>query len=157
MKARFTGTRPGRRAGATVDAPVSRLVSRPGVGIGRTASLADAAYLMRMQGISSLLVDGGSAIVTERDISRSIGAGGDPQEPVGSVATPHPLIVDGSLTVLECGGMMLEEQVRHVLVAMPDGFTGVVSQRDIVTVLLRDADPKSWAAPEGVPSENWLG
>lgn len=111
---------------------------------------------MRMQGVSSLLVDGGSAIVTERDISRS-GAGGDPLEPVATAATPHPLIVDGSLTVLECGGIMLEEEVRHVLVAMPDGFIGVVSQRDIVTVLLRDADPKLWVARDRVPPENWLG
>lgn len=157
MKRRFTGRRTDRPNRVTVDAPISRLVSRPGVGIERRASLAEAAGLMRMQGVSSLLVDGGSAIVTERDIARSIGAGGDPGEPVGSVATPHPLIVDGSLTVMECGGIMLDEEVRHVLVTMPDGFTGVVSQRDIVTVLVREADPELWAARERVPSENWLG
>ena len=104
-----------------------------------------------------MLVDCGSAIVTERDIARCIGAGGDPDEPVGTVATPHPLIVDGSLTVMECGGIMLDKEVRHVLVAMPEGFTGVVSQRDIVTVLVRAADPESWPARERAPSENWLG
>lgn len=140
----------------TPDAPVSRLVARPAVGIDSTASLMEAAHLMRVQGVSSLLVDGGAAILTERDISRSIGAGGRPKEAVRSVATPHPVVVDGSLSIVEAGGLMLEEQVRHLVVTMPDGFTGVVSQRDIVAVLLRGAEPSLWASGRVLP-ENWLG
>lgn len=156
MKSTFSTRLVDASSDTTPGEPVSRLVTRPAVGIESTASLAEAAHLMRMQDVSSLLVDGGAAIVTERDISRAIGAGGEPNEAIGTVATRHPLVVDGSLSVLECGGLMLEEQVRHVLVAMPEGYTGVVSQRDIVGVLLRDADPSLWSSTR-IPPENWLG
>jgi CBS domain-containing protein len=143
------------------DLPVARLVCRSPVGIDGTASLAKAARRMRREGVSSLLVDGGAAIVTERDICRSIGAGAEPDEPVAMVASPHPLVVNGSVSFVECGGIMLEEQVRHVLVAMPESWTGVVSQRDVVGALLRGADPELWSArrdaEDPMPSQNWLG
>lgn len=152
---------PHNTAAVTPDLPVARLVARGPVGIEGTATLADAARLMRIEGVSSLVVDDGASIVTERDICRSIGAGAEPDELVATVATPHPIVIDGSMPIVQCGGIMLEEEVRHVLVSMPEGWTGVVSQRDIVRVLLREADPALWKSPAatsgGMPSEIWLG
>lgn len=149
------------RLAATPESAVASLVDRRAVTIEASASLADAARLMRMEGISSVLVNGGSAIATERDISRGIGAGVDPQERVGGVATPHPMVVDGSLSVAQCAGIMLNEEVRHIVVAMPDGSTGVVSLREVAAVLLRHTELERFAttpvsAGRAYP-ENWLG
>lgn len=153
-----------QKAKATVilpDSPVSRLVSRPAVGTEGTATLAEAARLMRLEGVSSVLIDGGDAILTERDISRGIGAGADPDEPVGIVASPNPITVDASLPIVQCAGILLNEQFRHLVVRMPEGWNGVISLRDVVVVLLQHADPKLWLSALRVtletPSENWLG
>ncbi|HEX7100708.1 MAG TPA: CBS domain-containing protein [Acidimicrobiia bacterium] len=138
--------------------PVAALVRRPTVEIEGIASIAEAARLMRVEGVSALVVDRGRAVVTERDISRGIGAGADPDEPVSTVATPGPIIVDGSMSVAMCAGLLLNEQMRHVLVSMPDGGLGVVSLRDVAAVLLRHVDPQAWApiADQSL-SEIWLG
>ncbi|HLU53589.1 MAG TPA: CBS domain-containing protein [Acidimicrobiia bacterium] len=140
------------------DSPVASLVRRPTVVIEGVASIAEAARLMRIEGVSALVVDRGRAVVTERDISRGIGAGTGPEEPVSTVATPGPLIVDGSMSVAMCAGVLLNEQLRHVLVSMPDGGLGVVSLRDVSAVLLRHVDPWVWSATAGLPSsEIFLG
>src|SRR5690606_5465990 len=84
------------------------------------------------------------------------GAGTGPEEPVSTVATPGPLIVDGSMSVAMCAGVLLNEQLRHVLVSMPDGGLGVVSLRDVSAVLLRHVDPWVWSATAGLPSSGVL-
>lgn len=142
---------------ASPDSPVATLVRRPTVEIEGAASIAEAARLMRVEGVSALVVDHGRAVVTERDISRGIGAEADPEEPVGTVATPGPIIVDGSMSVAMVAGVLLNEQLRHVLVAMPDGGLGVVSLRDVSAVLLRHVDPAVFAPPTEAFSELWLG
>src|SRR5690606_30875632 len=67
--------------------PVRELVAGPAVAVDRATSLREAARIMRSRRVSSLLVDHGKAIVTERDITRAIGAGGHPTETVETVAT----------------------------------------------------------------------
>lgn len=144
--------------GVSPDSPVATLITRLTVQIEGIASIAEAARLMRMEGVSALVVDRGRAVVTERDISRGIGAGTDPDEPVSTVATPGPLIVEGSMQVAMCAGLLLNEQLRHVLVSMPDGGLGVVSLRDVTAVLLRHVDPQVWSpVADQPPSEIWLG
>ncbi|MFP3914126.1 MAG: CBS domain-containing protein [bacterium] len=146
---------------AAPDSPVITLVERAAVTIEAGASLADAARLMRLEGVSSVLVNGGMAIATERDISRGIGAGVAPEEKVGTVATPHPVVVDGSLSVAKCAGIMLHEEIRHLIVRMPDGSAGVVSLRDVAAVMLRNVEiePRRPIRRESgsIPSEAWLG
>src|SRR5690606_29642424 len=93
--------------------PVRELVAGPAVAVDRATSLREAARIMRSRRVSSLLVDHGKAIVTERDITRAIGAGGHPTETVETVATAAPIRVDGSLSVIAAGHVMLDEQVRH--------------------------------------------
>lgn len=145
-----------RAGGLGSGTPVGRLVTRAAVGVSSSVTLAEAARLMRIESVSALVVDGGAAIVTERDISRGIGAGGDPEERVATVASPHPVAVDGSLSVFECGELMVDQRIRHVLVTTPERFPAVVSLRDIVEVLLNDAHA-THQDPGKPPSENWLG
>lgn len=143
---------------ALPESPVAVLVTRKAVGIRGDDSLAEAARIMREEDVSALLVDGGNAVITERDISRSIGAGATPDEPLRYVATPGPLMVDAMLPIAQCAGIMLSEGVRHLVVAMPDATRGVVSLRAMVEVLLRHLDPGVWTGPmASVVPENWLG
>lgn len=140
------------------DSPVGTLVSRAAIGICGSATLAEAGRVMRDEDVSSLLVDGGEAVVTERDITRGIGAGAVPDEPVRYVATSNPLIVDWALPIGQCAAIMLSEGVRHVVVSMPDSSPGVVSLRAVATVLLQHVSPQAWGGRlASTAPENWLG
>lgn len=135
------------------------LVCRPAVTIPRDASIADAVVAMRSAEVSALLVEEGG-ILTERDIARALGAGVPVDELVERVATPHPLVVPASMGVIEACALMLNEQVRHLVLEFDDGRLGVVSLRDVAAVLLQAADPHLWLASLRVavgPAEIWLG
>jgi signal-transduction protein with cAMP-binding, CBS, and nucleotidyltransferase domain len=140
--------------------PVGRLAARPAVGIAGAASLGAAAALMREESVSSVLVDGGRAIITERDIARAFEAGWDRESNVSEAATPNPLRVPASLPILAASATMLNEDVRHLLVDRGDGTIGVVSLRDVVAVLLQAADPNTWLTALRTSVETteiWLG
>lgn len=153
----------GARDAASVESssPISRLIVRPAVGISAEAPVAEAARLMELAGVSALLVGEDSGIVTERDLARGLGAGCSPYDPVSAVATPHPLAVDGSMEVVEAAALMLNEQVRHLIVFLPEGGRGVISIRDLLAVLLEAADGHRWLTSLrvaiGSPAEIWLG
>jgi signal-transduction protein with cAMP-binding, CBS, and nucleotidyltransferase domain len=140
--------------------PLSTLLTRPAVTIAPEATLAAAVAAMESAGVSALLVEQAGGIVTERDIARAVGHGVSVDEPVTSVATPHPVVAPGSMTVVEACAVMLNEQVRHLVVDL-DGELGVISMRDIAAVLLQGADPHIWLASLRValetPSEMWIG
>ena len=141
--------------------PLSRLVVPPVVGISGAASLIEAAQMMELANVSALLVDDRAGIVTERDLARALGAGRSPEDTVSTVATPHPLVVDGAMSVLDAAALMLNEQVRHLVVVLPEEQRGVVSIRDLLAVLLEAADDHVWLASLRVaieaPAEIWLG
>ena len=141
--------------------PLHRLVVRPAVRISGGASLYRAAQAMEQANVSALLLDDHAGIVTERDLARAFGAGGSPDDPVSAVATPHPLVVDGAMDVVHAAALMLNEQVRHLVVVLPDGRHGVVSMRDLLAVLLEATDAHVWLTSLRVaiecPAEVWLG
>lgn len=144
----------------TAHSPLERLVCRPAVTVPGDASVAAAVEVMRVADVSALLVDGGG-ILTERDVARAVGAGVPVDALVADVATPHPLVVPGTMGVVEACGVMLNEEVRHLVIELADGTLGVVSLRDVAAVLLQVADPHLWLASLRVavdaPSEIWLG
>ena len=111
--------------------------------------------------MSSLLLEGRAGIVTERDLARAHGAGCAATDPVVAIASRHPVTVPGTTTVIAAAGLMLNEQVRHLLVELDTGAVGVVSIRDLLAVLLQAADPQLWLTSLRVaietPSEMWLG
>lgn len=127
--------------------PVGRLVVRPAEVIEPSASLAEAAKRMTERGVSALLVGpGASAIVTERDLVRAMAAGMAAEEPVQAVASRHPVTVPAQMTILEAVATMLNEEVRHLVVAMEGGRVGLVSLRELVAALLQAADSHIWLA-----------
>jgi CBS domain-containing protein len=141
--------------------PVALLAGRAAVTVPPTGSLADAIELMTAAKVSSLLLEGRAGIVTERDLARALGAGCEATDPVEAIASRHPVTVPGCTTVTAAAGLMLNEQVRHLLVELDTGHIGVVSIRDLLAVLLQAVDPHLWLTSLRVaietPSEMWLG
>ena len=139
--------------------PVSALVIGPALTIPSATTLGEAARVMEEAGVSALVLDDGG-IVTERDLVRGLGHGASTGDTVAGVATPHPVVVPGSMTVVDACVLMLSEHVRHLVVGLGDEI-GVVSMRDIAAVLLQTASPQIWLTSLQVsvdmPSEVWLG
>ena len=63
--------------------------------------------------------------------------------------------------MITAAGLMLNEQVRHLLVELDTGAVGVVSIRDLLAVLLQAVDLHLWLTSLRVAietrSEMWLG
>lgn len=155
----------------TETSPLSALGRRPAVKVPVAATLADAIAAMEAADVSSVLVvddeDVGwpattsmPGILTERDVVRALGRGSTLDDPVGPLATRHPVLVAEELSVLTALAVMLSEDVRHLVVVGADGVS-VVSLRDVAAVLLDHADPHLWLASlrlaVGDPSELWIG
>src|SRR3546814_11473448 len=79
---------------------------------------------MKAEAVSSLLLEGRAGIVTERDLARAFGAGCSAMDPVVAIASRHPVTVPGDKTVTAAAGLMLHEQVRHLLVELEPGEDG---------------------------------
>ena len=141
--------------------PVALLASRAAVTVPHRCSLADAVEVMKAEAVSSVLLEGRTGIVTERDLARAFGAGCSAMDPVEAIASRHPVTVPGDTTVIAAAGLMLNEQVRHLLVELHTGAVGVVSIRDLLAVLLQAVDSELWLTSLRVaietPSEMWLG
>lgn len=141
--------------------PLKRLINRTAITIPPDATVADAAAAMEAAGVSALLVEGAGGVVTERDIARATAHGVPGDALVDAVATRYPLVVPGSVSVLEACGVMLNEHLRHLVVAIDGDRVGIVSLRDLAAVLLQASDPHLWLASLRIavesPSEIWLG
>lgn len=140
--------------------PLSELLRRPAVVVRGDCTVARAAGIMERASVSALLVEEPAGIVTERDLARALAHGGPADGVVAAIMTPHPVTVPASTTVLDAATLMLNEQVRH-LVIETDGSRGVLSLRDVAAVLLQSATPQLWLASLRVavdaPAETWLG
>jgi CBS domain-containing protein len=107
-------------------------------------TFADVAKLMRLHGISSVVVLEGaklSGIVTERDIVNLIAAGGDPH----SVSVAHGMTrrdletVSPKTDIAEAAEHMVTRNIRHLPVTNTRGsVVGIISIRDLTR----------WAAEE---------
>lgn len=140
---------------------VGRLVVRPAVVADPDTSVRDAALMMKAHNVSSMLVGGPSAIVTERDFTNAWRDGLTGAEPVSRIATAEPLGIDADTVVTEAASVMLNHNLRHLVVFDHDSFVGVVSLRAILAVLLQAADPGIWRTELRVsladPPDAWLG
>ena len=140
--------------------PLSALVSRAAVTVAANSTLATAVATMEAAGVSALLVGEHAAIVTERDIARALGHGVPVDEIVGHVATQHPVVVSGFMSVVDGCATMLNEHVRHLVVETDHG-PAVLSLRDVAAVLLQTSDPHIWLSSLRVkietPAEISLG
>jgi CBS domain-containing protein len=124
-------------------------------------TLAQVALAMQDARVSAVLVGTSGAIATERDVVRGLARGLGTDEPVSSIATPRAIRVSSHMSVIDATALMLNEEVRHLVVELDGGNEGVVSLRDLMAVLLQAASPDIWLTSLRVavstPAEIWLG
>ncbi len=117
-------------------ATVRALVRRPPVTAEPGLTVAEGAARMAAERVSSLLIemDGDWGILTDRDLrSRVLAVHGDPDGPIGEVATFPALRLDADTTAGEALLRMFSEGVHHFPVVDGDGrITGVVTDTDIM-------------------------
>ena len=111
--------------------------------VGPSHSLNAAARLMTERNVGAAVVvdpDGaGPAIITERDILRSVAAGQDPSaEPVGKHLTEELICAAPDWSLEQAAEAMLEGGFRHLLVVNGAELEGILSMRDIVRCWSRD-------------------
>jgi CBS domain-containing protein len=143
--------------------PVGSLVARPAVRIERDATLLWASHVMADSNVSALLVGAeAEAIVTERDLARALTDGRTPEDSIETIASFHPVTVSAHTPVTEAAALMLNEEIRHLVVDLGEGVTGVVSLRGVMAALLQASNPEIWLESLQVtvdltPSDCWIG
>ena len=143
---------------------VGRLVLRPALWVQATDPIGGVAGTMRAADTSAVLVRPGLAIVTERDLTRAWAERRDADDAVGLIATDHPLVIGAGGSIAEAAAMMLNAEVRHLIVRMSDGPPGIASLRAVMAVLLQSCSTEAWlttlrvsfSPPDDVP-ELWYG
>src|SRR5437667_11700891 len=120
---------------------VSRLHPSPPLRISPTQTVAEAAALMRREGVGCLLVCEGERMVgifTERDLMRRVLAAGKPLTvPVAECMTPDPVVVHGKEPVGSAVRRMEEGGYRHLpVIDETERLVGVLSVKRIVHYLV---------------------
>ena len=86
-------------------------------------------------GLGIVEVEGGG-VITERDVLRAIAEGTDLDAArVGDWMTPDPVAVERTTPLEEACDLMIDRNVRHLLVREGADLVGVLNMRDVVGVL----------------------
>lgn len=114
-----------------------RALYRPEVlAAGSDEPLIDAACRMQYQEVGSLaVIEHGRlvGIVTERDLTRALADGIDPEEvPVGEYMTREPVTASPEMDTAQAARIMLDLGVRHLPVMEEGRLVGMVSARDLL-------------------------
>lgn len=143
---------------------VDDLGLRPVVVVAPSASLGQAARVMRAHDISALVVGAPGelvSIVTERDLTQALADAQPPEAAVEAIASPEPLTVSPDATVMDAATLMLRTGIRHLVVTKGRRAVGVVSMRDVLAALIQAVTPDAvFVMLERLrldPPELWLG
>jgi CBS domain-containing protein len=108
------------------------------------ATLRQAAEEMCRHRVGSLLVFEGHdlrGIVTERDVLKAVG-GGDVDATVRDLMTTDPETIEADASIDRAAVLMLHGGFRHLPVVEGGEVVGVLSMRDLVTVIAGDQAPR---------------
>jgi CBS domain-containing protein len=132
--------------------PIGQLALRKLVTVPSGATLREVANRLEQANVSSALVDTDGMprdFVTERDLARGLAKGRGPDDPVGTVATRGLVWATTTTTLGEAADMMVQHEIRHLVVLAADGeAVGVLSMRDVFPVLLRRARQLTFPAAD---------
>lgn len=119
---------------ANLSVPVGSLVRRAPVRVAATATVGDAARVMREQDVSSALVDTDPpGIVTDADLrSRVLAAGLGPGTPVTDVYTAPLRAVPETTPIYEAWQRVLEGSGHHLPVSRGGEIVGVLTSTDLL-------------------------
>jgi signal-transduction protein with cAMP-binding, CBS, and nucleotidyltransferase domain len=133
------------------------------VGPGHT--LREAARQMAERGVGAAVVMDpdlpGPGIITERDLTRSLGAGEDPDaERVGEHMASDIVYAAPDWSLEEAAVAMVRRGFRHLIVVDGGAIAGVLSMRDVVRCWTDDGSscelPAAVAGPAAVESRRGL-
>ena len=125
--------------------PLVFLVQRAATHVAEGATLGEVATTMARERVSAVLVGrGATAIVTERDLSRGLAAGFGPGDPVDELVTRHLIVVPASTSIVDGAALMLNEEIRHLVLDTGGGTNAVVSLREVMAALLQAVEPRIW-------------
>jgi CBS domain-containing protein/nitroimidazol reductase NimA-like FMN-containing flavoprotein (pyridoxamine 5'-phosphate oxidase superfamily) len=123
--------------------PISTLAQRP-LRVDPGLSLGAVADLMHNARLSSVIVGGGTAIITRWDLAGALRAHGS-DACVTSASGAEGIVVDEDLSVIETAARMLRHEIRHVVVCDGGGrVVGLVGLHDLVRILIDAMDPTVW-------------
>ncbi len=113
-------------------------MTSPIMRIDAAATVQDAAILMEVNHIGSLIVEeygDDVGILTEKDFAKKIVAKGlDPEKSlVTAIMTKPILTMDRYLPVEEANTFMYEKKIRHLAVTEEDKIIGILSMKDLVS------------------------
>ena len=116
---------------------VGALMTRGIVAVAGSAPLRDTTHLMRTRGITSVVIEPNSAgvwgIMTMRDVLKKIVREGRPINglTVEAIATRPLITVSPELSLKDCADLMVEQNIRRVVVAKDGEPIGIISETDI--------------------------
>jgi CBS domain-containing protein len=108
-------------------------------------SIVDVSRRMVDRNVGAVLVlDDGrlTGILTERDILRAVARGLGDDARVADCMTAHPETIGPDDTTQHAVVLMLHGGFRHLPVVVGDDLVGVVSIRDLASLLLEDTAPR---------------
>jgi len=119
--------------------PVGDIVHRDPVTTGGSTSIQEAARLMEMHGISSLVVTDGSGapvgIMTDRDLrEKAVAQGRDLSQPVRAIMSSPIIQVDAGEPCSEALFLMMRHNIHHVPVTAAGRFLGMVTNHDFMVL-----------------------
>ena len=102
-------------------------------------SLREAARFMTEHNVGAAVIvdpeEPGPGIVTERDVVRSLGNGGDPdREQIRDHLTARATFADGDWDLKKAADAMAKGGFRHLVVVDDGQVAGIISMRDIIHV-----------------------
>lgn len=124
---------------ALMTVKVAALINRDCVTLSSSASIVEAAQLMRTQGVSSLLLTAAAppfaiaGLITDRDLrNRVLAEQLDPGAPVATIMTQELVTIDAEQFVFEAMLKMLRHNVHHLPVLKHQQPVGVIAIADII-------------------------
>lgn len=121
---------------------VGDLTAGTPAGCDPSATLAEAAAVMDDLDIGSLAVYRNGdmvGIITERDVVRAVATDIGLDTPVKDVMTPDPDTVDVEVDIVDAAAWLLAVGYRHLPVTRDDQLVGLISMKDLLDVLCREA------------------
>lgn len=116
---------------------IGALMTRDVITIAASSSVADATHLMRQKGITSVLVEPGNGgewgIMTMRDVlTKIVGEDRSPADvTVGTIASRPLITAAPEMGLRDCSKMMIDQNIRRVVVMQDGRPMGIVSDTDI--------------------------
>lgn len=125
--------------------PIELLVSRPAPAVGPDTPLGETAALMVAEGVSAVLVDSQPlGIVTERDVVTAMVVGQSWECPTAEVAATVSVTVGADTDIIEAAEVMLQRQLRHLVVRVGKRPYAIVAISEIAAALVQAATAGHW-------------